>query len=259
MDIVIENETYQQVGVVIMKNLCIALLLGGDFQSQHKRVVFQYNGFRADLFVPKINHLNVMSESGIKPASLFNNLLSDCHPVATKSRRFNAADQKFIDAEGNRLHSAGIIRPSVSPWRVQILVVNNKESGKKRLCVDYTQTVNLFTRLDEYPLPCIDNLVNKLSASRVLSTFDLKSAYHQILILESDKRYTAFEAEGKLWEFNQIPLGVTNGVPQFQRKMDEIVEIDKLKDTFPYLENVTVGEMNQEEHDANVSAFLDAL
>ena len=59
----------------IMKNLCTNWLLGGDFQSQHKRVVFQYNGSRADLFAPKINHVNVMSELGIKPASLFNNLL----------------------------------------------------------------------------------------------------------------------------------------------------------------------------------------
>ena len=41
--------------------------------------------------------------------------------------------------------------------------------------------------------------------------------------------------------------------------MDEIVEMDKLKGTFPYLDNVTVGEMNMKEHDANVSAFLDAL
>ena len=62
-----------------------------------------------------------------------------------------------------------------------------------------------------------------------------------------------------MWEFNRIPFGVTNGVTQFQRKMNEIVEIDKLKDTFPYLDNVTVGGMNQEEHDAKVSAFLNAL
>ena len=98
MDIVTENETYPQVSVGIMKNLCNDFLLGG-VQSQHKRVVFQYNGFKADLFVPKINHLNVMPELGIKPASLFNNLFSDCRPVATKLRRFNAVDQKFIAAE----------------------------------------------------------------------------------------------------------------------------------------------------------------
>ena len=59
-------------------------------------------------------------------------------------------------------------------------------SRKKRLCVNYSQTVNMFTQIDAYPLPRIDNLVNKLSAYTVLSTFDLMSAYHQIPILGSD-------------------------------------------------------------------------
>ena len=124
-------------------------------------------------------------------------------------------------------------------------MVHNKESGKKRLCVDYSQTVNLVTQLDAYPLPRIDDLANKLSAYRVFSTFDLKSPFHQIPLLESDKWYTAFEAGGKLWEFNRIPFGVANGVPQFQRKMDEIVEMDRLKNTFPYLDIVAVGGMNR--------------
>ena len=63
----------------------------------------------------------------------------------------------------------------------------------------------------------------------------------------------------KLWEFNRILFGVTNGVPQFQRKMDEIVEMNKLKDDFLYLDNVTVGGMNQEKHDPSFFAFLNAL
>ena len=67
VDIVIENETYQQASVRIVKKFYTDLLLGSDFQSQHKGVAFQYNGSRADLFEPKINHLNVMSGLGIKP------------------------------------------------------------------------------------------------------------------------------------------------------------------------------------------------
>ena len=139
------------------------------------------------------------------------------------------------------MQSSGVIRPSHSPWRAQVLVVTNKESGKRRMCIDYSQTINLFTDLDAYPLPSIESLVNKLSLYKVFSTFDLKSAYHQIPIQESDKIYTAFEACGKLWEFNRIPFGVTNGVPQFQRVIDDIVMKEGLKDTYPYLDNVTIG------------------
>ena len=98
------------------------------------------------------------------------------------------------------------------------------------MCIDYSQTINLFTELDAYPLPRIDVLVNNLSKYHVFSTFDLRSAYHQITIAKKDHALTAFEARGKLWEFTRIPFGVTNGVPAFQREMDKMVEVEGLKD-----------------------------
>jgi len=59
--------------------------------------------------------------------------------------------------------------------------------------------------------------VNALAKYNVLSTIDLRSAYHQIPIAEKDRSLTAFEAGAKLSEFTRIPFGVTNGVPAFQR------------------------------------------
>ena len=130
---------------------------------------------------------------------------------------------------------------------------------KKRLCVDYSQTVNLYTQLDAYPLPRIDDMVNNLSKYTVFSTFDLKSAYHQIPIIETAKKYTAFEANGRLYQFCRIPFGVTNGVAMFQRSMDKFVEDENLTDTSPYLDNITVGGYNQEHHDENCRKFHDAV
>ena len=48
---------------------------------------------------------------------------------------------------------------------------------KKRLCIDHSQTINIYTELDAYPLPRIDDMINELSKYRVFSTFDLRSAY----------------------------------------------------------------------------------
>ena len=259
VDLTIQGKKYEQIALGVLKDLCADLLLGGDFQKQHKRVVIHYDGSKPDLVVSKNQHLSVVAASDVKPANLFNNLAPECRPIATKSRRFNAEDRNFIVDEIERLQSTGVIRPSNSPWRAQVLVVKNPESGKKRLCVDYSQTINLYTQLDAYPLPRIEDLVNKLSTYQIFSTYDLKSAYHQIPIEECNKAYTAFEACGKLFEFNRIPFGVTNGVPQFQRKMDELVTNSGLKDTFPYLDNVTVAGRNRKEHDTNVKALFDAF
>ena len=48
-------------------------------------------------------------------------------------------------------------------------------------------------------------------------------------------------------------------MPQFQRVIDDIVMKEGLKDTYPYLDNVTIGGASQEEHDHNVQRFLDAI
>ena len=83
------------------------------------------------------------------------------------------------------------------------------------MCVDYSQTINIYTELNAYPLPRIDDMVNELAQHNIFSTFDLRSAYHQIKIIDSEQKFTAFEANDKLYEFTRIPFGVKNGVAAF--------------------------------------------
>ena len=54
------------------------------------------------------------------------------------------------------------------------------------------------------------------------------------------------------YQFCQIPFGLTNGVAVFPRAMDRMVEEEALKDTFAYLDNITVAGRHQQEHDVNV-------
>ena len=111
---------------------------------------------------------------------------------------------------------AGIIQSSSSPWRAQVVDVKDFfNRQRKRLCIDYSQTINIYTQLDVYPLPRIDDMINELSQYSVFSTFDLRSAYHQIELVSSERKYTGFEANGKLYEFTRISFGVKNGVAVF--------------------------------------------
>jgi len=150
-----------------------------------------------------------------------------------------------------------IIEPSSSPWRAQVLTVNDGRH-KKRLVIDYSRTVNRFTLLDAYPLPCIDDLNNTIAKGRIFSALDLKSAYHQIHLHEKDREFTAFEACGKLFQYRRLPFGVTNGVSVFQRMIDSIIEKYELSGTYAYLDNVTVVGIDQADHDRRLEAFLRA-
>jgi len=108
-------------------------------------------------------------------------------------------------------------------------------------------------------LPRISDLVNSLAQYKVFSTFGSKSANHQIAISECDRKYTAFETCGKLWEFTRVSFGVTNEVCAFQRQMDRLLADNGLVDTFPYLDNITVGGHTRGELDENVNQLLRAL
>ncbi|KRZ96710.1 Retrovirus-related Pol polyprotein from transposon gypsy [Trichinella sp. T8] len=119
--------------------------------------------------------------------------------------------------------SQNIIEEICCPWRAQTLVVTT-DNHKKRTMIDYSQTINRFTLLDAYPLAKINDM----------------RAYYQIPINARDKPYMAFEAGGRLYQFKRIPFGVTNGATCFQRVMDNILRVEKLKDTFVYVDNPAV-------------------
>ena len=240
---------YTDVKLTVLPDLCADVILGHDVLHQHSSVEIPFGGSRPSLTVCGL------ATMAVPLPTLFGNLTSDCRPIAVKSRRYTTPDAKFIESEVRRMQSEGIIEPSQSPWRAQVLVTAN-ENHKKRLVIDYSQTINRFTQLDAYPLPNMEKMVGDVARYKVFSTLDLRSAYHQIPIRDEEKKYTAFEADGKLFQFTRIPFGVTNGVAAFQRVMDTIVSQEGLSDTFVYLDNITVCGRDQAEHDENLQRLL---
>ena len=155
-----------------------------------------------------------------------------------------------------RILKEGIIESSVSPWRAEVLVTSN-ENHKKRIVVDYSDTINRFTELDAYLMPNIAKMVEDIAKNNVFSTLDLQSAYDQIPISLKDRKSTAFEAYGKLYQFTRLPFGVTNGVSAFQRSIDNIVDKEKFSDTFVSVDNVTICGKTEKEHDYYLQRFYD--
>ena len=76
------------------------------------------------------------------------------------------------------------------------------------MCVDYSQTVNKFTCLDAYPLPNMQSVIHNVTQYKWYSSLDLRSAYHQVPLLPEERKYTAFEANGQLYQSKRIPFGL---------------------------------------------------
>ena len=251
VQLLIKDRSYQNVRLAVFPNLCADILLGNDFLSRHNKVSVLFGGKEPALSICGLSALRITAPP------LFSNLSGNCRPIATKSRSRSLTDRQFIQKEIRHLLAEGIIEQSNSPWRAQVVVVDDGRH-KKRLVIDYSQTINRYTELDAYPLPRIDELANIAAQYKYFSTIDLQSAYHQVAISEGDKLFTAFEAEGNLYQFKRLPFGVTNGVSCFQRVMDVFISRKQLKDTFPYLDDLLIGGRTKEEHDFNLKRFLDA-
>ena len=165
--------------------------------------------------------------------------------------------RNLLKKKVSRFLEEGIIEPPHSSWRSQVLITKD-ENYKKLTVIDYFQTVNRFTHLYAYPLPRIDELINEIAKSKYYSTVDLKSAYYQVPLATEDRKFTAFEANGKLFQYCRMPFGVTNGVSTFQQIIYNIIEKYKLKITYAYLGNVTVTGRDKDEHPQNLKALLNA-
>jgi len=90
----------------------------------------------------------------------FSHLSENCRPVADKPRKYSQAHLHLIRDEAQRLLSDDLIEPSNSPRGALVLVVT-QQSGKRRMVIDYSRTINRFTQLDAYPLPRIDEIVDR--------------------------------------------------------------------------------------------------
>jgi len=131
------------------------------------------------------------------------------------------------------------------------------QGPKKRLVIDYSTTIHRFTLLDAYPLPNIEELVNRVTQDKYYSSLDLRSAYHQVPLLEEEKFYTAFEARGELFQYKRLSFGVTNGVSAFlQRALDGFIKQYQLSKVYAYLDDLTVTGETKESMTLISNAYL---
>jgi hypothetical protein len=152
----------------------------------------------------------------------------------------------------------GLIRPSASPYGSPILFVRKKE-GTFRMVIDYRQINNL-TIKDKYPLPRIDDLLDKLQGATYFSSFDLLSGYHQVRLNESDIPKTAFRTPFGSYEFLVLPFGLTNAPSTFQRLMNTIFH-DFVREGFVviYLDDLLVYSKTESLHMMHLKRVLQRL
>ena len=151
-------------------------------------------------------------------------------------RRLNPILQDVVRAEVLKLLDAGMIYPiSDSKWVSPIHVVPKKSgitivpnSNNEliptrvqtgwRVCIDYRK-LNSNTRKDHFPLPFIDQMLERLAGHSYYCFLDGYSGYNQIPIAPEDQEKTTFTCPFGTFAYSRMPFGLCNAPGTFQRCM----------------------------------------
>ena len=121
-----------------------------------------------------------------------------------KPYRIPYLQKDLVRKEIDSMMEAGIIQPSVSAWASPIILASKKDGGIC-FCVDYRR-LNAKSTFDAYPMPCIEELFEKIGPARVISALDLAKGYWQIPLDRASQEKTAFCTPFGLYEFKVMPF-----------------------------------------------------
>ncbi|GKB72765.1 reverse transcriptase domain-containing protein [Tanacetum coccineum] len=173
---------------------------------------------------------------GINPEFCTHKILmeEDYEPTVQHQRRVNPKIHDVIKKEVEKLLDAGLIYPiSDSPWvspvhcvpkKGGMTVVKNDENDLIptrlvtgwRVCIDYRK-LNEATRKDHFPLPFMDQMLERLAGNQFYCFLDGFSGYFQIPIDPKDQEKTTFTCPYGTFAYRRMPFGLCNAPGTFQR------------------------------------------
>lgn len=205
---------------------------------------------RAELF-EAIQQLPITREGQLGRTNLIKHqieLIPGATPKRIPSYRWSPAVETVIDAEMERLRKLDVIEECEgSADFLNPLLPIKKPTGKWRICLD-SRRLNSMTKRDEFPIPNMTQILQRIKKVRFFSVIDLTESYYQVELNEEAKNKTAFRTNKGLYRFKVMPFGLTNAPATMCRLMSKVLGHDLEPFVYVYLDDIIITSETFEEH-----------
>ena len=184
-------------------------------------------------------------------------LQDNASPKYLKSRTVAYSLRRKVEAELDRLESEGTLtKVNHSEWATPIVPVL-KKNGDIRICGDFKVTVNPVLKVDQYPLPKIEDIFAKLSGGQHFTKLDLTQAYLQLPVHDDSKELVTINTHEGLYRYNRMPFGIASAPAIWQRTIEQVLQ--GIPGVQVLLDDMIITGKSDEEHLHNLDLVLSRL
>ncbi|UYV64813.1 K02A2.6-like, partial [Cordylochernes scorpioides] len=184
-------------------------------------------------------------------------LRKDANPRFFRARNVPYVMRNAIEKELKNLEAQGVItKIERSDWATPIVPIM-KKNGHVRICGDFKITLNPVLKIDQYPLPKIEDIFAILGRGINFSKIDLSQAYLQLELDENSKEMAVINTHKGLYRYNRLPFGIASAPAIWQRIIEQI--LSGIPGTLVYLDDILITGESEADHLRNLEAVLNKL
>lgn len=229
-DVLLGRNFFSQVQVIISDGKIIVNKLKKEINEENFvfNISVASNDFDIDTDIPDLSNFvkNLITNYNPVPEKFTDVKLRLCmlddEPIVSRPRRLSVLEARVVDTQIDEWLRGGIIKPSVSDYSSPIVLVKKKDNST-RLCIDYRR-INKKIVKDRFPMPLIDDQLDKLRGSRIFTTLDLKNGFFHVAVAEESTNYTAFVTPTGHYEFVKAPFGLCNSPAVFVKFINNVFQ-----------------------------------
>ena len=175
--------------------------------------------------------------------------IGDSMPIKQHPYQMSPVKKECLKEEND------FIEPSNSDWSSPCILVP-KPDGAYRLCT-YYRKVNGVSKTDSFPIPRIDDCIDKIGKAKYVTKFDLLKGFWQIPLTDNAKEVSAFVTPDGLFRYKVMPFGMKNSPATIQRLINSLIA--GMDGIGAYIDDVIIYSDFWENHIGTIKEFFGRL